>query len=224
MYLKKAIKRLRKAWRIRNFFLGGFRVLRQERQLPLDARNITKVAIYARQVDRVKEVPGAFVECGVWKGRTLLILAALAGREREVWGFDSFHGFPPLSGHDIPENAAREHFQDTSFSMVKKFLTLNKVSAHLVPGYFRDTLPRYKKDIGPIALLCLDCDIYESYQTCLEELYDSVSSGGVILLDEYRNPEELRKWPGAARAVDEFCAGRGLSVIDGVGKSIIVKP
>jgi hypothetical protein len=46
----------------------------------------------------------------------------------------------------------------------------------------------------------LDCDIYESYKTCLDSLYDQVVPGGVILFDEYACPV----WPGATRAVDEF--------------------
>ena len=221
---KKLLKKARKKWRLRDFHFFGLRILRQERALPLDVRNIGKVAIYVRQVDRVKDVSGAFVECGVWKGRTLLMLAALGGPARAVWGFDSFRGFPELSANDVKESAEREHFRDTSLPMVRKFLEFNKVSARLVPGYFCDTLPKYKKDVGPIALLCLDCDIYDSYCVCLEELYDSVAPGGVILLDEYKGEYEFRKWPGAAKAVDEFCAARSLSVVDGGGKSIIIKP
>lgn len=221
---RKAKRKILKWWRLRDFNFLGIRILRQEKILPLDVRNIGKVAVYARQVDRVKNISGAFVECGVWKGRTLLMLAALGGRSRAVWGFDSFQGFPELSAHDLTESAEREHFRDTSLPMVQRFLAYNKVSAHLVSGYFRATLPRYKRKIGPIALLCLDCDIYDSYKFCLEELYDSVASGGIILLDEYKGEYEQKKWPGAAKAVDEFCSARGLSVVDGVGKSIIIKP
>src|SRR3989338_6864292 len=121
---KKLLKKARKKWRLRNFNFFGLRILRQEGVLPLDIGNIGKVAIYARQVDRVKNVPGAFVECGVWKGRTLLMLAPLAGPTRAVWGFDSFHGFPELSAHDVKESAEREHFRDTSLPMVQKFLAL----------------------------------------------------------------------------------------------------
>ena len=221
---KKLLKKARKKWRLRNFHFFGLRILRQERALPLDVRNIGKVAIYVRQVDRVKDVSGAFVECGVWKGRTLLMLAALGGPNRTVWGFDSFQGFPELSTHDMKESAEREHFRDTSLPMVQKFLAFNKVSSRLVSGFFRDTLPKHKREIGLIALLCLDCDIYDSYQCCLEELYDSVAPGGVILLDEYKGEYEYRKWPGAAKAVDEFCTARSLSIVDGGGKSIIIKP
>ncbi|MES2953216.1 MAG: TylF/MycF/NovP-related O-methyltransferase [Patescibacteria group bacterium] len=216
-------KKLAKRWRLRNFTLFGKRILRQERTLPLDIRNIRKVALYVRQMDRIKDLEGAVVECGVWKGRSLFILASLA-LQRKVWGFDTFAGFPSLSEHDIKEVAEKENFRDTSKEMVGRFLSMNKVSVELVEGPFEKTLPEWKARIGPIAFLHIDCDIYDSYKTCLSELFDQVVPGGVMVFDEYKNPEELKKWPGAARAIDEFCASRGLTVIDGGGKGIVIKP
>lgn len=221
---RKAKKKMLKWWRLRDFRIGGFRFLRQERVLPLDARNIRKTAIYVRQIDRIRHLPGAIVECGVWKGRTLLMLAALARNERAVWGFDSFAGFPVMTEHDIKESAERESFKDTSLPMVRKFLEINRVSAHLVEGPFNQTLPTHKQAVGPIALLCLDCDVYDSYRVCLAELYDQVVSGGVILFDEYAGTYERCKWPGAAKAIDEFFLPKRIPIIDGGGKSIVIKP
>jgi len=46
--------------------------------------------------------------------------------------------------------------------------------------------------------------IYESYRQCLEFFYPRMASGGIILLDEYKDPP----WPGCTQAVDEFMAGK----------------
>jgi len=74
-------------------------------------------------------------------------------------------------------------------------------TAHLVPGYFNDTLKTYQ---GQVALLHLDVDLYDSYKVCLETLYPKVATGGVILFDEYAEPTDLKNWPGAKKAIDEF--------------------
>lgn len=54
---------------------------------------------------------------------------------------------------------------------------LDSARVHMVKGWFADTLPR--KEIGKIALLHLDCDLYESVKFCLEKLYDDIIEGGV---------------------------------------------
>jgi predicted O-methyltransferase YrrM len=71
----------------------------------------------------------------------------------------------------------------------------------LVKGFFQDTLPKYE---GDIALLHLDCDLYESYKLSLERLYRKVRPGGVIMFDEYDDA----RWPGATKAIDEFFADK----------------
>ena len=68
---------------------------------------------------------------------------------------------------------------------------------HLIKGWFDKTLPNYE---GRIALLHLDCDLYESYKLSLEILYDKVQPGGIIMFDEYGDV----RWPGAIKAIDEF--------------------
>lgn len=89
--------------------------------------------------------------------------------------------------------------------LFKKLKLDNKV-IHLVKGWFNDTLPIHKNDIGKIALLHLDCDWYESVKICLEELYDSVIEGGFIFIDDYGH------WRGCKKAVDEFIKERDLKI------------
>jgi hypothetical protein len=68
--------------------------------------------------------------------------------------------------------------------------------AIFVKGLFQDTLPTY--DIPPISLLHLDGDWYDSTMTCLNHLWDKVSPGGIVQIDDYGS------WQGCRKAVDEF--------------------
>jgi hypothetical protein len=164
--------------------------------------------------DCARSVEGDIVECGVSIGHGILcwaLLTELAGPSRRVIGFDSFAGFPPTveadrKGDTSFQTKAGEYASTPE--VVLKVLEDGRVSAEfirenikLVRGFFDQTLPQYQ---GQIALLHLDCDLYESYSSCLKHLYPRVSSGGVILFDEY----EDTNFPGARLAVDEFFADR----------------
>lgn len=83
-------------------------------------------------------------------------------------------------------------------------LKLDETRIHLVKGWFSDTLP--VTDTGEIALLHLDCDLYQSVKFCLETLYDKVVEGGCIVIDDYGY------WSGCKKAVDEFIHNRDLKV------------
>jgi hypothetical protein len=76
---------------------------------------------------------------------------------------------------------------------------------HLVRGWFEQTIPSATPSLGPIALLHLDCDWYESVKLCLDRLYDRVVDGGFIVVDDYGH------WQGCRKAIDEFRRHRGLT-------------
>jgi hypothetical protein len=82
-----------------------------------------------------------------------------------------------------------------------------------IKGWFRDTLPT--APVSQLALLRLDGDMYESTIITLESLYDRVSPGGFVIVDDYHGVEACRT------AVHDFCARRGfrpgIEEIDGMG-------
>ena len=82
-----------------------------------------------------------------------------------------------------------------------------------VKGWFRDSLPA--SEIKKIAVLRLDGDLYESTMESLSALYEKVSAGGFIIVDDYGN------WPPCRKAVRNFLSKRGLNPeiidIDGSG-------
>lgn len=146
--------------------------------------------------------PGAFVECGVWAGGSAGMMG-LADPHREMWLFDSWKGLPEPGEADISFQGHRREagWNYADRGQVERLigrLSLDSARVHLVQGWFEETLPVARDEIGPIALLHLDGDWYESIKTCLELLYDRVVLGGFVVVDDYFH------WRGCARAVDEF--------------------
>ncbi|GAK57008.1 macrocin-O-methyltransferase domain protein [Candidatus Vecturithrix granuli] len=188
----------------------------------LSYARLAQIYNLAQQIEATN-FSGAFVECGVWNGGSAAIMAELAkhNRERHVWLFDSWEGLPQPTHVDISRDGEPGE-KGTSFGYQEKVeeilfhkLVLDPVRQHLVKGWFQDTIPSKKPQIGPIALLHLDCDWYESIKFCLNELYDQVLDGGYIIIDDYGY------WQGCKQAVDEFLLQRNLQIqlnwIDDIG-------
>jgi hypothetical protein len=172
---------------------------------------------FADNFNRIDGIDGEVVECGVGFGHTLFLLLYLAGveeRNRTVWGFDSFLGFPEPTPEDDSIRKPRKgewkvitpaELRDIFFRR-SQLPAASEKQLRIVKGYFRDTLPG--SDVGTIALLHLDVDLYDSYKVCLESLYPKVARHGIILFDEYRQGDTQRVFPGAAKAIDEFFADK----------------
>jgi hypothetical protein len=176
--------------------------------------------------DLVKRVeaaglPGAIVECGVFKGGTSGVMAAASSSAREIWLFDSFEGLPQpteadgLKAHEYANGrstgalSAIDQCVGPLASVQELFFDVLRVDPRRVQirkGWFQETLPEARHEVGPIAVLRLDGDWYESTRVCLENLYDLVPSGGFVIIDDYGY------WEGCRRAVDEFLAARQLKV------------
>jgi hypothetical protein len=171
--------------------------------------SLDRLMYFRDQVESVAQIPGDIVECGVSIGHGALIFLLLSeyvGVPRTYYGFDSFEGFPEPVAKDEQTPIEGPGFWANPPEAVMKVLRDGRVPedwirerVRLVKGWFQDTLPKYN---GKIALLHLDCDLYESYRFSLETLYDKVEHGGVIMFDEY----EDKRWPGATKAINEFFA------------------
>tara|TARA_S200000501_G_C20575375_1_gene634810 strand:- start:35 stop:760 length:726 start_codon:yes stop_codon:yes gene_type:complete len=164
-------------------------------------------------IDLVKNVNGNIVECGVASGRSLLMLSYLSYLYRKdydskIWGFDSFEGFPKPSKEDIsPRNPKKGEHSDTSTSYIERLLSDcdidNKFidnNVNLIKGFLPSSASNYDK--SPIAILHIDVDLYESTKASLEEFYQYVEPGGVVMFDEYIDDSD--NWPGAVKAIQDF--------------------
>lgn len=173
-------------------------------------RRLSKLYEIASRLEREK-ISGSFVECGVWNGGSAGVIAK-CGKSRHIWLFDSWEGMPEPTEIDISvlgepgEKGIAIGLEQKVREILFEKLKLNNKSIHLIKGWFDETIPMHKKDVGRIALLHLDCDWYESVRFCLEELYDSIIEGGFIVIDDYG------AWRGCKTAVDEFFDRRNLKI------------
>ena len=181
------------------------------------------------------QLDGCLVECGVAQGGCSALMIDLSNsirrnpiESRTAWLFDSFEGLPEpttedgvlrrpqgkdKSSWDLAKGyclGTQEEVEDLLFD---KF-GFDRDKVHLVKGWFQDTLPEYREQVGDIAVLRIDGDWYESTKCCLENLYEQVVDGGYVILDDYA-------LVGCRKAVDEFFENReeGMPevVLDGRG-------
>lgn len=133
---------------------------------------------------------GWILEFGVATGRTLNQFAKWLPN-KFVFGFDGFEGLP----EDWTSRMRRGFFARDKLPQVRS-------NCQLVVGWFDQTLPGFKQNRiknGPVALLHVDCDLYSSTVTILENLKDNIVPGTVIVFDEYINYpgwelDEFRAW------------------------------
>jgi hypothetical protein len=142
------------------------------------------------------------------------VLAAVAADEpcRTVWLFDSWAGLPEPGSGDVSVDGRRGRkgmastAQETAEALLFDRLRYDRNCVRLVAGWFHDTIEPRLAELRPVSLLHLDNDWYDSTKYCLDTLYDTVSSRGVIVIDDYEY------WQGCKRAVDEFLMRRQLDV------------
>src|ERR1700683_4128707 len=161
-------------------------------------------------------IPGDIVECGVWKGGSMMAVALtllrLQQADRVLHLFDTFDGMPPAldADRDLRGDSASmllaEHDRDTSLvwakaslEQVRRNIDRTRYPARLVryiKGRVEDTIP--SKAPAGACLFRLDTDWYESTKHEMEQLFPRLSPGGVLIIDDYGH------WQGARKAVDEY--------------------
>lgn len=165
-------------------------------------------------------IPGAIVECGVWKGGSMMA-AALAlmnlTERRPLYLYDTFEGMTAPTDADenlYGEPAAALLAREPRAANVWAYAPLEGVRRsmlstgydpaliHFVKGPVEDTIPGTAPD--QIAILRLDTDWYESTKHELKHLYPRLTRGGVLILDDYGH------WAGARKAVDDYFREEGI--------------
>lgn len=188
----------------------------------------------AEEVNK-RKIEGDFVELGVARGGC----AALMGRvlfdsdelnrvNRKLWLFDSYEGLPDPTEDDFDSalgTGTGDHVRplpkgsclgtlDEVKSLMFEIRGFPKDNVIFVKGWFQDTIPQKRSNIKEISILRIDGDWYESTKCCLDGLYDKVSQGGFVIIDDYQSCY------GCKKAVDEFIANRQMRIdikLDGRG-------
>lgn len=157
-------------------------------------------------------IPGDFIETGVWKGGSTIFmrgfLEAHGIKDRKVWVADSFEGLPkPSLKEDYGFDLSADVFPYLAISeedvreLFDRYELLDEQVCFL-KGWFKDTLPM--APIEKLAVLRLDGDLYESTMDALNPLYDKVSPGGFIIVDDY---DAL---PQCSQAIHDFRDTHGI--------------
>ncbi|MBN8674226.1 MAG: class I SAM-dependent methyltransferase [Chitinophagales bacterium] len=188
--------------------------------LSCDNTRISKILAHYELFKMVQDLPGAIVECGVFKGASLVRFAAfrdLFGNSysKKIIGFDIFGKFPETEYHD--DKKYRQGFIDETGGGVSISVEqLETVFAHkgvnenteFVKGDVTQTIPEYLRN-NPhlkISLLNMDTDVYEPAVVILEQLYPRIVPGGILILDDYG------VFPGETKAVDTYFADMKVEV------------
>lgn len=181
-------------------------------------------------------VPGDLVECGVWRGGSMMVVALtlveLGATDRDLHLFDTFTHmpFPGEEDVDLFGVPAADVYEAAVEAEAFRYLPFDEVRAalastgypmermHFVPGMVEDTIPGQAP--AEIALCRLDTDWYVSTRHEMEHLFPRIAPGGVLLVDDYGH------FMGAKQAVDEHFAVHGPEVLlqrlDFSGRLVIV--
>jgi O-methyltransferase len=183
--------------------------------LPGISRDVAK-ALFLQEMSLRSPTDGVIVECGVATGKSLGILGLVS--DKKIYGFDSFEGFPKGTDKD---SASFNPDKKWLYKLMEIDVARNNIIRMgvkpadidsrilFVKGFFPDSFKGFKEEV---ALLHLDVDLYQSYKDCLSHFFPLLTTGGVILFDEYDGGKDLQKWPGAKIAIDEFLGEHNLSI------------
>ncbi len=216
-----------------------------EQSLPYTMTGVPRVRalIDAVRYCAARGVPGAFAECGVWRGGSvlamILTLQELGREDRDIYLYDTFEGMTAPTEHDVspleppalttweearrrrarpwPELFGPQAFDEGAVRQTVLATGYPEERVHIVRGAVEETVPAHAPD--RLALLRLDTDWYESTRHELLHLYPRLADGGVLIIDDHGH------WEGARRAVDEYFDGHAtpvlLSRIDYTGRIAI---
>jgi hypothetical protein len=200
-------------------------IIRAVRPFTMTSADKLYALIVATRYVATHSIAGDIVECGVWRGGSMQAVArtllACGDTSRELYLFDTYEGMPPPSDADVrlADGSSAEQLLAASprESKVWAVATLEDVQeafasvpypgerVHFVKGLVEETVPAAAPD--QISILRLDTDWYESTRHELDHLYPRLSSGGVLLIDDYGY------WQGSRRAVDEFIERTGARLL-----------
>jgi O-methyltransferase len=171
-----------------------------------------------------RPVPGAFVECGVWRGGSMMAIALtllrLGETDRDLYLFDTFEGMTPPGAEDVKKGGRhasevlRSSPRDSSVWAIASLDEVRDVvlgtgypeeRIHFVKGPVEETLPAHAP--AEVALLRLDTDWYASTKHELVHLYPRLVAGGVLIIDDYAF------WRGSRQAVDEYVRENELKLL-----------
>jgi hypothetical protein len=191
-----------------------------------DRRVFSKLISRALLYNEVKDIPGDIVECGVFKGTGLYTFLKLKGiynpnSSKKVVGFDFFNTDQLISSisNKNDKEAMDVLFKERNFThetSFKEYLSAKLIQDgflntdfELVNGDLSTTSKTYSEN-NPgfkISLMYMDVDLEEPTYNALNNLWDNVTKGGIVVFDEYG----YNKW-SESKGVDRFIEERNIEI------------
>ena len=184
--------------------------------LSCDNSRIGKMIAHYELFKMSSKIPGCIIECGVFKGASLIRFATflkLLKSNKKIIAFDTFgkHTTTKISSdhkrRKILLSHGKEGISEKQLMSILKRKCLEK-NIQLIKGDITETIPKFLK-LNPklkISLLNLDVDFYEPSMSILENFYPKLSKGGILMLDDYG------VWDGETMAVDEYFASKKIKI------------
>jgi hypothetical protein len=168
------------------------------------------------------DIPGDIVELGVFKGSGVLgwlkSNASLSINSKIVYGFDIFNDAKLVSSIETTDaKLMKSLFASRGFNPVGYSDELTRIilkagfqNFEIIPGDVFDTIPVFLASYPGFraSIINLDLDVAKPTLFCMEQLWDRLVRGGVMIFDEYG----IREWT-ESDAVDEFTSKKGLKII-----------
>ncbi len=163
------------------------------------------------------ELEGDFVECGVWRGGSTLLVKMIFeeyGNNSKVWLFDTFKGMTQPTDVDINFSGelakvkylkskktdyvdwAYAGYKDVKDNFIRSGVKID--DCVFVKGDVLKTIPRYNDKLKKISFLRLDTDWYESTKIELDYFYPKIVKDGFLVIDDYGH------WGGSRKAADQY--------------------
>lgn len=180
---------------------------------------LSKLLAHYEIYQDIVSLPGAVVECGVYKGASLARFATFRqvlenNDSRTIYGLDAFGAFPTKGVKSKADKAFIDKFESAGGAGISKEALAKTLTAkgfsnfELVKGDVFQTIPALLERLPHlrIALLHLDMDVYEPTKFAIDQFLPHMTPGGLIVFDDYNSVE------GATRAADELCRAEGLQL------------
>lgn len=183
-----------------------------------------RIVSLIRAVNYIEEnnIEGSIVECGVWKGGSMMAaLLAMKEQGREIFLYDTFEGMsePTKDDESYKNESAKDAFlnKDDYWKRIECYSTLDEVEHNIfsigypktkinfIQGKVEETIPGTIPE--KIAILRLDTDWYESTMHEMVHLFPKLVKGGVIIIDDYGH------WKGCKKAVDEYISDNNIKLL-----------
>ena len=188
------------------YILSDIKTIVKHKRTMVDVRHLNWLINFCL-TNNLKTKKLKFIEIGVAKGGLLALISKYC-KNMVIYGYDSWEGMPKITKKDDP---AHKQYENIKWSCINdvydSFKLINSPTnkLHLIKGYVENTIPNNIDLLNNIDIIRLDIDWYSGTKFCLDNLYDKVNPGGLIIIDDYN-------WNiGCKKAVDSFLKKRNIS-------------